>query len=154
MQNILTEKQVADLQSAGIENHIPLVKLTAGHITWLATCIDKGFLTGYADTGHGCVEWGALASVDQLDSFNVGGRIPLAVDSFFRPDESLKFGDYCDMESLFEYSGGPDPKPKFDGANNEEKNHSIALGNQKAAIRMMQENAEASKKELDAARSK
>jgi hypothetical protein len=154
MQNILTEKQVADLQSAGIENHIPLVKLTAGPITWLATCIDKGFLSGYADAGMGYVGWGALMKVDQLDSFKVSGWIPLAVDSFFRPDESLKFEDYCDMKSLSECSGGPASKPKFDWANNQDKNHSIASENQKAAISTMQENAEACKKELDAARNK
>lgn len=89
MQNILTEKQVADLQSAGIENHIPLVKLTAGPITWLATCIDKGFLSGYADAGMGYVGWGALMKVDQLDSFKVSGWIPLAVDSFLGQTKAL-----------------------------------------------------------------
>jgi hypothetical protein len=104
MQNIITKTQVAELESAGMENQIPLVKLSAGHITWLVTCIDNGYLWGYADAGMGCVEWCSLIKVDQLDYFKVGWA-PLANDRLFKPNKNYKMEDYYALDSLSENIG-------------------------------------------------
>ncbi len=66
--------------------------------TWLITGIDKnGLLCGYADLGFGCVEWGSLFTIEQIQKLRGKLGLPVERDKWFKDDPSV---DYFEKTTL------------------------------------------------------
>ena len=94
---LIQQKQYDKLIKAGWEGMTPIIKLFVENLTWLVTGIDSdGYLSGYADLGMGCVEWGSLCHIDELPT--IKGRIAfLERDRHFKHKDGTK---YLDLTSL------------------------------------------------------
>jgi len=67
---LLTKELATKLNAAGYAGTVPICKLFTpwGRATWLLTGEEDGILYGYADLGMGCVEWGGIATIEELEA--------------------------------------------------------------------------------------
>jgi len=97
---LLTKELTEKLNRAGYAGTKPICKLFTpwGRATWLITGIEDGILYGYADLGMGCVEWGGIASLEELEAIRGPFGMKIERDLYW---ESVE-GDveYGLMESL------------------------------------------------------
>jgi hypothetical protein len=97
---LLTKELTAKLNRAGYAGTKPICKLFVpwGRSTWLITGIEDGILYGYADLGMGCVEWGGIATIEELEAIRGPFGMKIERDLYW----SSKDGEveYCGMESL------------------------------------------------------
>jgi len=97
---LLTKELTEKLNRAGYAGTKPICKLFTpwGRATWLITGIEDGILYGYADLGMGCVEWGGIASLEELEAIRGPFGMRIERDLYWEPVE----GDveYGLMESL------------------------------------------------------
>lgn len=95
---LITKAQYKKLMDIGHENMIPIVKIFGGSATWLLTHIDEdGIAYGYADLGMGCVEWGSLFEVTELETLRYGKIFYFERDRWFEHKEGT---NYLEMTSL------------------------------------------------------
>lgn len=96
---LLTNELATKLNKAGYNNMTPIVKLFCpwGAGTWLLTGEEDGILYGYADLGMGCVEWGGIASLEELESIRGPFGLKLERDLYWSHEEGV---NYLDMDSL------------------------------------------------------
>jgi len=96
---LLTKELTAKLNKAGYANMNPICKLFTpwGRATWLITGMEDGILYGYADLGMGCVEWGGIASLEELESIRGPFGLKIERDLYWTAREGA---EYCQMESL------------------------------------------------------
>ena len=97
---LLTKELTEKLNRAGYAGTKPICTLFTpwGRATWLITGIEDGILYGYADLGMGCVEWGGIASLEELEAIRGPFGMRIERDLYWEPVE----GDveYGLMESL------------------------------------------------------
>ena len=96
---LLTKEITAKLTKAGYDNETPICKLFTpwGRATWLITGMEDGILYGYADLGMGCVEWGGIASLEELESIRGPFGLKIERDLYWTPKEGV---NYSERESL------------------------------------------------------
>jgi hypothetical protein len=68
-----------------------------GAATWLINCEEDGILYGYADLGMQCVEWGGIASREEILSIKGPFGLKIERDLHFKDDPSV---DYLKLETL------------------------------------------------------
>jgi len=97
---LLTKELTAKLNRAGYAGTKPICKLFTpwGRATWLITGIAAGIPYGYADLGMGCVEWGGIASLEELEAVRGPFGMRIERDLYWEPVEGEV--DYGLMESL------------------------------------------------------
>jgi len=97
---LLTKELTAKLNRAGYAGTKPICKLFVpwGRSTWLITGIEDGILYGYVDLGMGCVEWGGIASLEELESIRGPFGLRIERDLHWSPKDGEV--EYCGMESL------------------------------------------------------
>ena len=97
---LLTKELTEKLNRAGYAGTKPICKLFTpwGRATWLLTGIEDGILYGYADLGMGCVEWGGIASLEELEAIRGPFGMRIERDLYWEPVEGEV--DYGLMESL------------------------------------------------------
>jgi len=97
---LLTKELTEKLNRAGYAGTKPICKLFTpwGRATWLITGIEDGILYGYADLGMGCVEWGGIASLEELEAVRGPFGMRIERDLYWEPVEGEV--DYGLMESL------------------------------------------------------
>ena len=96
---LLTADLKKKLTKAGYNNMNPLCKLFTpwGRATWLITGIEDGILYGFADLGMGCVEWGGIGSIEQLEAIKGPFGLRVERDLYWIDDPTV---NYMDMDSL------------------------------------------------------
>ena len=96
---LLTDELKKKLTKAGYANMNPICKLFTpwGRSTWLITGIEDGILYGFADLGMGCVEWGGIASLEELESIRGPFGLKIERDLYWTPAAGV---NYCERESL------------------------------------------------------
>jgi len=96
---LLTAELKKKLTKAGYTNMNPICKLFTpwGRSTWLITGIEDGILYGFADLGMGCVEWGSIASIEELESIRGPFGLKIERDLYWTPAAVV---NYCERESL------------------------------------------------------
>ena len=96
---LLTKELTAKLKKAGYANMNPICKLFTpwGRATWLITGIEDGILYGFADLGMGCVEWGGIASLEEMEAIRGPFGLKVERDLYWEPKEGA---EYCQLESL------------------------------------------------------
>lgn len=100
---LLTAELKKKLTKAGYDNETPICKLFTpwGRATWLLTSIDEdGILYGYADLGMGCVEWGGIASLEELESIRGPFGLKIERDLYWSAQENYNNLNYLSLESL------------------------------------------------------
>lgn len=97
---LLTKELTEKLNRAGYAGTKPICKLFTpwGRATWLITGIEDGILYGYADLGMGCVEWGGIASLEELEAIRGPFGMRIERDLYWEPVEGEV--EYGLMESL------------------------------------------------------
>ena len=99
LMKLLTVELMEKLNKAGADGIVPLCKLFApwGAETWLITGIEHGILYGFADLGMGCVEWGRIGTLGELEA--IRGRFGLKIerDLFWTARADL---NYFELDSL------------------------------------------------------
>ena len=99
LMKLLTVELMEKLSKAGADSYVPLCKLFTpwGAGTWLITGIEGGVLHGFADLGMGCVEWGGIATLGEMEA--IRGRFGLKIerDLFWTARADL---DYFGLDSL------------------------------------------------------
>jgi len=99
LMKLLTVELMEKLNKAGADGIVPLCKLFApwGAGTWLITGIEHGILYGFADLGMGCVEWGSIGTLGELEA--IRGRFGLKIerDLFWTARADL---NYFELDSL------------------------------------------------------
>jgi hypothetical protein len=80
LMKLLTVELMEKLSKAGADSYVPLCKLFTpwGAGTWLITGIEGGILHGFADLGMGCVEWGGIATLGEMEA--IRGRFGLKIE--------------------------------------------------------------------------
>ena len=98
---LLTKELTAKLNRAGYAGTKPICKLFVpwGRSTWLITGMEDDILYGYADLGMGCVEWGSIATVEEMETVGPYG-LRIERDLYWSPKDGEV--EYCGMESLIE----------------------------------------------------
>jgi hypothetical protein len=96
---LLTAEIKKKLTKAGYANMTPICKLFTpwGRATWLITGIEDDILYGFADLGHGCVEWGGIASIEEMEAIRGPFGLKIERDLYWTPKEGA---NYCERESL------------------------------------------------------
>ena len=96
---LLTNELKRKLTKAGYNNMTPMCKLFTpwGHATWLLTGIEDGILYGYADLGMGCVEWGGIASLDEVEAIRGPFGLRVERDQYWSHSEGT---NYTQLDSL------------------------------------------------------
>ena len=96
---LLTKELIEKLTKAGVDGAVPICKLFTpwGAATWLITGIEHGILYGFADLGMGCVEWGGIASVEEMESIKGPFGLTVERDLYWEPKNSV---NYFELESL------------------------------------------------------
>lgn len=96
---LLTAELKKKLTDAGYASTTPICKLFTpwGRATWLITGIEDGILYGYADLGMGCVEWGGIASIEEMEAIRGPFGLKVERDLYWEPKEGV---EYCQLESL------------------------------------------------------
>ena len=96
---LLTKELIAKLTKAGYANMNPICKLFTpwGRATWLITGMEDGILYGFADIGMGCVEWGGIASLEEIEAIRGPFGLKIERDLHWTPKEGE---NYCEKESL------------------------------------------------------
>lgn len=99
---LLTKQLCEKLNAAGYNNQVPICKFFVpwGAGTWLITGIEDDILYGWADLGMGCVEWGGIGTVEELEA--IKGPFGLGIERdlhWIAPtaEEDIK---YWKLESL------------------------------------------------------
>jgi hypothetical protein len=99
LMKLLTVELMEKLSKAGADSAVPLCKLFTpwGAGTWLITGIEHGILYGFADLGMGCVEWGSIGTLGELEA--IRGRFGLKIerDLFWTARADL---NYFELDSL------------------------------------------------------
>ena len=97
---LLTKELIAKLNEAGYDNETPICKLFTpwGRATWLLTGMEDGILYGYADLGMGCVEHGAIATIEEMESIRGPFQMKIERDLYWTPTE--KEVEYWKLDSL------------------------------------------------------
>jgi len=99
LMKLLTVELMEKLSKAGADSAVPLCKLFTpwGAATWLITGIEGGILYGFADLGMGCVEWGSIGTLGELEA--IRGRFGLKIerDLFWTARADL---NYFELDSL------------------------------------------------------
>jgi hypothetical protein len=97
---LLTKELTEKLNRAGYAGTKPICKLFTpwGRATWLITGIEDGILYGYADLGMGTVEWGGIASLEELEAIRGPFGMRIERDLYWEPVDGEV--EYCGMESL------------------------------------------------------
>ena len=97
---LLTKELTEKLNRAGYAGTKPICKLFTpwGRATWLITGIEDGILYGFADLGMGCVEWGGIASLEELEAIRGPFGLKIERDLYWSPKDGEV--EYCGMESL------------------------------------------------------
>ena len=93
---LLTVSDQKKLIKAGYKNTKPIVKLFVGPLTWLVTGMENDILYGYADLSMGCVEFGSLIHINELNTIKQG-PFYLEKDRWFNHKDGAK---YLEMSSL------------------------------------------------------
>ena len=90
---LFTKEIVTKLQRAGTNNTRPICKLFApwGAQTWLITGIEDGILYGYADLGMGCVEWGSVSTINEMESIRGPFNLRIERDLHFSDDPEIQW---------------------------------------------------------------
>lgn len=96
---LLTKELTTKLTKAGYDGTEPICKLFTpwGRATWLITGMEDGILYGYADLGMGCVEWGGIAQVEELEAIRGPFGMKVERDLYWTAKEGM---NYCERESL------------------------------------------------------
>lgn len=96
---LLTKQLTEKLSKAGSDGMVPICKLFTpwGAATWLITGIEGGILYGFADLGMGCVEWGGIASVEELEAIKGPLGMTIERDLYWQPKEGV---NYFELETL------------------------------------------------------
>jgi hypothetical protein len=97
---LLTKELTVKLNRAGYAGTKPICKLFVpwGRSTWLITGMEDGILYGYADLGMGCVDWGGIATIEELEAIRGPGGLRIERDLYWSPKDGEV--EYCGMESL------------------------------------------------------
>lgn len=96
---LLTKQLAEKLNKAGSDGMVPICKLFTpwSDATWLITGIEGGILYGFADLGMGCVEWGGIASVEELEAIKGPLGMTIERDLYWQPKEGV---NYFELETL------------------------------------------------------
>jgi hypothetical protein len=96
---LLTVELMEKLSKAGADSYAPLCKLFTpwGAATWLITGIEGGILHGFADLGMGCVEWGGIATLGEMEA--IRGRFGLKIERDLHWTARADL-NYFELESL------------------------------------------------------
>lgn len=96
---LLTADLKKKLTKAGYDGNRPICKLFTpwGKATWLITGIEDGILYGFADLGMGCVEWGGIGSIEELEAIKGPFGLRVERDLYWIDDPTV---NYMDMDSL------------------------------------------------------
>ena len=96
---LLTVDLKKKLTKAGYNNMTPLCKLFTpwGRATWLITGIEDGILYGFADLGMGCVEWGGISSLEDMEALKGPFGLKVERDLYWTATDGA---NYTQMESL------------------------------------------------------
>jgi hypothetical protein len=100
---LLTAELKKTLTKAGYDNETPICKLFTpwGKATWLITGLEDGILYGYADLGMGCVEWGGIASLEEMESIRGPFGLKIERDLYWSAKEGVNYSERLRMlESL------------------------------------------------------
>jgi len=88
---LITKAEMSKLRKASYNGTRPIIKLFGGNLTWLVTGYAGGYLYGYADLGMGCVEWGALTTIEELPTLKIGNLFYIERDRWFKDDKSINW---------------------------------------------------------------
>jgi len=96
---LLTVGLMEKLNKAGADGMVPLCKLFTpwGAATWLITGIEGGILHGFADLGMGCVEFGGIDTLEELESIKGPFGLKIERDLFWTPKPEM---NYFELDSL------------------------------------------------------
>jgi hypothetical protein len=96
---LLTNELKRKLTKAGYNNTTPICKLFTpwGRATWLITGMEDGILYGFADLGMDCVEWGGIASLEEMEAIRGPFGLKVERDLYWTPEVGV---DYVGKESL------------------------------------------------------
>ncbi len=99
LMKLLTAELTEKLNKAGADGIVPICKLFApwGAGTWLITGIEEGILHGFADLGMGCVEWGGIATLREMESIKGPFGLTIERDLFWTPKPGM---NYFELDSL------------------------------------------------------
>lgn len=99
LMKLLTAELTEKLNKAGADGIVPICKLFApwGAGTWLITGIEEGILHGFADLGMGCVEWGGIATLREMESIKGPFGLTIERDLFWTARADL---NYFELDSL------------------------------------------------------
>lgn len=96
---LITKELAAKLTAAGYKNTKPICKLFTpwGNATWLITGEKDGILYGYADLGMDCVEWGGIATLEELEAIRGPLGMKIERDLYWTPSKTDKTNiNYCE----------------------------------------------------------
>lgn len=95
---LITNALHAKLVAAGSANNKPICKLFCpwNSCTWLITGIEDGILYGFADLGMGCVEFGPISSIADMEKIRHASGLGIERDRWWEP----KNINYFELNSL------------------------------------------------------
>ena len=96
---LLTKEIEAKLVKAGYDGTRPVCKFFTpwGSATWLITGMEDGILYGYADLGMGCVEWGGIGTVAELEAIKGPFGLRIERDLYWSDNPEI---NYVELDSL------------------------------------------------------
>ena len=96
---LLTKEIEQKLVKAGYDGTRPICKFFTpwGHATWLITGIENSILYGFADLGMGCVEWGGIGTIEDLEEIKGPFGLGIERDYHWEDDPTV---NYMDKSSL------------------------------------------------------
>ena len=96
---LLTKEIEAKLNKAGYDGTRPVCKFFTpwGRATWLITGMEDGILYGYADLGMGCVEWGGIGTVEELEAIKGPFGLKIERDLYWSDNPQI---NYVALDSL------------------------------------------------------
>lgn len=87
---LITKELATKLKAAGYNGTVPICKLFTpwGRATWLITGEEDGILYGYADLGMDCVEWGSIATLEELEAIRGPLGMKIERDLYWTPSKT------------------------------------------------------------------
>jgi hypothetical protein len=80
-------------------NKVPICKFFTpwGSATWLITGEEDGILYGYADLGMGCVEYGAIASIQEMEAIRGPFGLTIERDLYWTPKKDVNYESFSSL---------------------------------------------------------